>query len=113
MYFTDASSTTNSIMEPTTRNQRHFVAWCSSTVTLLLTKHGGITHEKWLLLLTQIIAIIVSKQWNWNLKVCNSNLKRINFPMSLTLCNLNLSTIRRMPQTNHNATICDSKYVFV
>jgi hypothetical protein len=26
---------------------------------------------------------------------------------------LNLSTIRRMPQTNRNPTICDSKCVFV
>jgi hypothetical protein len=32
--------------EPTTRNQRPFVALCSNTVTLLLTKHGGITQEK-------------------------------------------------------------------
>ncbi len=112
-YFAGASSTTKSIMEPTMRNQRHFVAWCSSTVTSLLMKHGGITHKKWLLLLTQIIAIIISNQWNSNLKVRNSNLTCINFPMSLTLCNWNLSTIRRMPQTNHNATVCDSKYVFV
>ncbi len=111
--FAGASSTTKSIMEPTTRNQRHFVAWCSSTVTSLLTKHGGMTHEKWLSLLTQIIAIIVSKQWNSYLKVRNSDPKRVNFPTSLTLCNLNWSTIRRMPQTNQNATICDSKYVFV
>jgi len=112
-YFADANSTTRSIMEPTMRNQRHFAAWCLSTVTSLRTKHGGITQEKWLLSLTQIIAIIVSKQWNSNSKVRNSHPKRINFPMSLTLCNLNSSTIRRMPQTNHNATICDSKYVFV
>jgi hypothetical protein len=113
-YFADASFTTKSIMEPTTRNQRPFVALCSSTVTLLLTKHGGITQEKWLLLPTQIIAIIVSKQWKSSLQVSHSNMKRINSLTSwLTLCDLNLSTIRRMPQTNRNPTICDSKCVFV
>jgi hypothetical protein len=112
-FFADTISTTKIIMEPTTRNQRHFVARCSSTVTLFLTNHGGKTQEKWLLLLTQIIAIIVWKQWNSSLKVRISKLKRINFPTSLTLCNLNLSTIRRMTQTNRNATTCDSRYVFV
>ena len=39
--------TTKSILEPTTKNQCHFVALCSSTVTLLLTKHaGGIAQER-------------------------------------------------------------------
>ncbi len=50
-----------------------------------------ITQEKWLLLLTQIIAIIGSKQWTSSLKVSHSNVKCINSQVSLILCNLNLS----------------------
>ena len=54
------------------------MALCSSTVTLLLPKHGGITQEKWLLLPTQIITIIVSRKWNSSLMVSHSNIKCIH-----------------------------------